>query len=352
VLFGLLKEVLVQRPDLKLVVMSATLEAEKFQGYFLDAPLMKVRRRAFMCMAMSKGDWLQGLNTRAGSAAHCADAPSPAATAAALSRHPRARAQVPGRLHPVEIFYTQEPERDYLEAAIRTVVQIHACEPPGARARGVCGGVGVGGRGLVMCVCVVVVVCVCVGGGGGTHAWVQPAPPPLRHLHQCLSSAPCCCSYAHTCAHPRTSPHNVHATHTHAGDVLLFLTGEEEIEDACRKITKECGNMGGKAGPVKVLPLYSTLPPQQQQRIFEPVSGVGWCGWRAWRGWVGVRRSCVSGLDRTAHPRVGAPCRPQHPLAPAAAVVAAGPRRRRRRPCPGALRAARSWCPPTLQRRR
>ena len=44
-----------QRPDLKLVVMSATLEAEKFQGYFLDAPLIKV----------------------------------------------------PGRLHPVEIFYTQ-----------------------------------------------------------------------------------------------------------------------------------------------------------------------------------------------------------------------------------------------------
>eukprot|EP00878_Enallax_costatus_P039020 GHUV01044530.1.p1 GENE.GHUV01044530.1~~GHUV01044530.1.p1 ORF type:complete len:233 (+),score=65.58 GHUV01044530.1:109-807(+) len=44
VLFGLLKEVLVQRPDLKLVVMSATLEAEKFQGYFLDAPLMKVRK--------------------------------------------------------------------------------------------------------------------------------------------------------------------------------------------------------------------------------------------------------------------------------------------------------------------
>lgn len=25
----------------------------------------------------------------------------------------------------------QEPERDYLEAAIRTVVQIHICEPPG-----------------------------------------------------------------------------------------------------------------------------------------------------------------------------------------------------------------------------
>ncbi|KAH8517198.1 hypothetical protein H0E87_005230 [Populus deltoides] len=132
VLFGLLKEVLKNRPDLKLVVMSATLEAEKFQGYFGEAPLMKV----------------------------------------------------PGRLHPVEIFYTQDPERDYLEAAIRTVVQIHLCEP--------------------------------------------------------------------------------------LGDILVFLTGEEEIEDACRKITKEIGNLGDQVGPVKVVPLYSTLPPAMQQKIFEP----------------------------------------------------------------------------------
>ena len=35
---------------------------------------------------------------------------------------------IPGRTHPVEIFYTPEPERDYLEAAIRTVVQIHLLE--------------------------------------------------------------------------------------------------------------------------------------------------------------------------------------------------------------------------------
>lgn len=131
VLFGLLKQVLEHRKDLKLVVMSATLEAEKFQGYFHEAPLMKV----------------------------------------------------PGRLHPVEIFYTQEPERDYLEAAIRTVVQIHLCE-------------GV-------------------------------------------------------------------------GDILVFLTGEEEIEDACKKISREVQNMGDSAGPVKVVPLYSTLPPAMQQKIFD-----------------------------------------------------------------------------------
>ena len=56
----------------------------------------------------------------------------------------------------------QEPERDYLEAAIRTVVQIHVCEP--------------------------------------------------------------------------------------MGDILVFLTGEEEIEDACRKINKEVTQMGDQVG--------------------------------------------------------------------------------------------------------
>ncbi|GKF85352.1 probable pre-mRNA-splicing factor ATP-dependent RNA helicase DEAH2 isoform X2, partial [Tanacetum coccineum] len=37
-----------------------------------------------------------------------------------------------------------------------------------------------------------------------------------------------------------------------------------------RKITKEVGNKGDRAGPVKVVPLYTTLPPAMQQKIFEP----------------------------------------------------------------------------------
>jgi pre-mRNA-splicing factor ATP-dependent RNA helicase DHX15/PRP43 len=133
-LMGLLKEVAVRRPDLKIVIMSATLDAQKFQSYFNDAPLLAV----------------------------------------------------PGRTHPVEIFYIQEPERDYVEAALRTVLQIHDSEPE--------------------------------------------------------------------------------------GDILLFLTGEEEIEDACRKINLEVDEMirEADAGPLKVYPLYGTLPPQQQQRIFDP----------------------------------------------------------------------------------
>lgn len=79
ILMGVLKQVVTKRPDLKIIVMSATLDAGKFQHYFDDAPLMNV----------------------------------------------------PGRTHPVEIFYTPEPERDYLEAAIRTVIQIHICEEEG-----------------------------------------------------------------------------------------------------------------------------------------------------------------------------------------------------------------------------
>ena len=38
---------------------------------------------------------------------------------------------IPGRLFPVEIFYTMEAEKDYLDAAIRTTIQIHCFEPAG-----------------------------------------------------------------------------------------------------------------------------------------------------------------------------------------------------------------------------
>ena len=132
ILMGVLKTVVTHRPDLKLVIMSATLDAGKFQGYFDNAPLMNV----------------------------------------------------PGRTFPVEIFYTPEPERDYLEAAIRTVVQIHMCEEQ-------------------------------------------------------------------------------------EGDVLLFLTGQEEIEEACKRLKREIDNLGPEVGDLKCIPLYSTLPPNLQQRIFE-----------------------------------------------------------------------------------
>lgn len=38
---------------------------------------------------------------------------------------------IPGRTFPVEVLYTREPETDYLDAALITVMQIHLTEPPG-----------------------------------------------------------------------------------------------------------------------------------------------------------------------------------------------------------------------------
>ncbi|KAF6752395.1 pre-mRNA-splicing factor ATP-dependent RNA helicase PRP43 [Ephemerocybe angulata] len=140
ILMGLLKNVAKKRPDLKVIIMSATLDALKFQKYF------SIR----------------------------SNAPAPLF-------------KVPGRTHPVEVFYTQEPEPDYVEAAIRTVLMIHRAEDP--------------------------------------------------------------------------------------GDILLFLTGEEEIEDACRKIKLEADDLVNQdpesVGPISCIPLYSSLPPAQQQRIFD-----------------------------------------------------------------------------------
>lgn len=43
----------------------------------------------------------------------------------------------------------------------------------------------------------------------------------------------------------------------------------QEIEEACKRIKAEVNDLGPDAGEVKIIPLYSTLPPLQQQRIFE-----------------------------------------------------------------------------------
>eukprot|EP00916_Digyalum_oweni_P009002 GHVL01015151.1.p1 GENE.GHVL01015151.1~~GHVL01015151.1.p1 ORF type:complete len:817 (-),score=152.08 GHVL01015151.1:1042-3468(-) len=79
VLFGLLKKAVMQRKDLKLIVTSATLDADKFSSYF------------FSCHIFT----------------------------------------IPGRTFQVEILYSKEAESDYVEAALITVLQIHLTEPPG-----------------------------------------------------------------------------------------------------------------------------------------------------------------------------------------------------------------------------
>lgn len=43
----------------------------------------------------------------------------------------------------------------------------------------------------------------------------------------------------------------------------------QEIEEACKRIKKEVDNLGPEIGELRCIPLYSTLPPNLQQRIFE-----------------------------------------------------------------------------------
>ena len=141
VLMGLLKSLAKKRTDLKIIVMSATLDACKFQKYFdfrseQTVPLFKVQDHTY----------------------------------------------------PIEVFYTQEPEPDYVEAAIRTVLMIHRTEDP--------------------------------------------------------------------------------------GDILLFLTGEEEIEESCKKIKIDADdfiNSNPSIGPLICIPFYSSLSLEQQQRVFDPL---------------------------------------------------------------------------------
>ena len=42
VLFGLIKDIARFRPDLKLIIASATLDAEKFSNFFDEAPVFRI----------------------------------------------------------------------------------------------------------------------------------------------------------------------------------------------------------------------------------------------------------------------------------------------------------------------
>lgn len=132
ILFGLIKDVARFRPELKVLVASATLDTARFSTFFDDAPVFRI----------------------------------------------------PGRRFPVDIFYTKAPEADYLEACVVSVLQIHVTQPP--------------------------------------------------------------------------------------GDVLVFLTGQEEIEAACEMLQDRCRRLGSKIRELLVLPIYANLPSDMQARIFQP----------------------------------------------------------------------------------
>ncbi|AAS52207.1 ADR287Cp [Eremothecium gossypii ATCC 10895] len=133
ILLGLLKDVLLQRKDLKLLISSATMNASRFSEFFYNAPIFNV----------------------------------------------------PGRRYPVDIHYTLQPEANYVHAAISTIFQVHTS---------------------------------------------QPLP----------------------------------------GDILVFLTGQDEIETVREKVEEIAFKLGKNIKPMIINPIYANLPQEQQSRIFEP----------------------------------------------------------------------------------
>lgn len=138
VLFGVVKTAQRRRRELnkiplKVLVMSATMDVDLFSEYFNKSPVLYLE----------------------------------------------------GRQHPIQIYYTKQPQSDYLQAALVTIFQIH-----------------------------------------------QEAPP--------------------------------------SQDILVFMTGQEEIEALARTCRDIAKHLPDGCGPMVVIPLYASLPPVQQLRVFQP----------------------------------------------------------------------------------
>uniref|UniRef100_A0A3Q2PI00 ATP-dependent RNA helicase DHX33 n=1 Tax=Fundulus heteroclitus TaxID=8078 RepID=A0A3Q2PI00_FUNHE len=147
VLFGVVKTVQRRRRELskiplKVIVMSATMDVDLFSEYFNKSPVLYLE----------------------------------------------------GRQHPIQIYYTKQPQLDYLQDFFL--------------------------------------------GGVLTH----------------LFSVPVACSQEAPQSH----------------DILVFMTGQEEIEALARTCRDIAKHLPDGCGPMVVIPLYASLPPAQQLRVFQP----------------------------------------------------------------------------------
>ncbi|CCK69808.1 DEAH-box RNA-dependent ATPase PRP2 KNAG_0D00560 [Huiozyma naganishii CBS 8797] len=67
-----------------------------------------------------------------------------------------------------------------------------------------------------------------------------------------------------------TTVFQIHTTQATDGDILLFLTGQEEIESTREKIEQIASKLGTKIPQLIIAPIYANLPQDQQALIFEP----------------------------------------------------------------------------------
>ncbi|KAJ4462024.1 putative Pre-mRNA-splicing factor ATP-dependent RNA helicase PRP16 [Paratrimastix pyriformis] len=163
VLFGLVKQVLRRRRDLKFLVTSATMDAEKFSAVRLarlhppTPPGHPARAHAHAALLPSPDrDFFGGVPIF----------------------------YIPGRTFPVEVFFSRSCIEDFIEGAVKKALEIH------------------------------------------------------------LSKVP--------------------------GDVLIFMTGQEDIECTAEAIRERLASLGTAVEPVEVLPIYAQLASERQSKIFEP----------------------------------------------------------------------------------
>lgn len=137
ILLGLLKKIIKRRPDLKIIVSSATLDAEKFADFFQSDDSSDDQRKVV---------------------------------------------SIEGRTYPVDIMFLEQPTDDYVDRAVQTAFTIHQQEPP--------------------------------------------------------------------------------------GDILVFLTGREEIETAMERLSDQASSLHPDAQAILPLPLYAGLSTEEQMYVF------------------------------------------------------------------------------------
>jgi ATP-dependent RNA helicase DDX35 len=168
VLLGVLKKILKRRPkDLRIIISSATLQAEDFLNFFMGD--LETQAKPPNGEAIS----LDELISQSSSGPHDTG----------LGGNVGRIISVEGRMYPVDVLYLESPAEDYVEKAVQTVFEIHTKEPE--------------------------------------------------------------------------------------GDILVFLTGREEIDTAVQAISERAANLHPRAQSIMALPLYAGLSTEQQMYVFE-----------------------------------------------------------------------------------
>ncbi|KAL8898608.1 MAG: hypothetical protein Q9192_002000 [Flavoplaca navasiana] len=142
ILLGVLKKIRKRRADLRIVVSSATLQAEDFLRFFARSETIVETSNVGRIISLE------------------------------------------GRMFPVDVFYLETPSEDYIERAVKTIFDIHSTEGD--------------------------------------------------------------------------------------GDILVFMTGRDEIDTTIRMIADRAASLHPKAASMLALPLYAGLSTEQQLYVFEP----------------------------------------------------------------------------------